>query len=90
MFFLDAGFRVLKHLKDATNDLDGFPLVFPWTTTDTHLVFLKNSVDFYNEYVETFKGTKVQVTPGSIHEFFQKNREKLMDEKLVLIMAKYK
>jgi len=88
--FFDDDFNITYHATSLVNDLDGFELIVPWTYANGHLIFRMNSIDFYNKYIKKFSGQKIQLEAGSVHEFFQTNKEKFLEEKWVLIKVKVK
>jgi len=88
--FFDQDFNITYHASSLVNDIDGFDLVVPWTYADNHLIYRMNSIDFYNNYVKTYNGKSVKQEPGSIHEFYQTNKSKFLEEKWVLIKLRVK
>jgi len=49
-----------------------------------------NSRKFYNDYAVSFQGKNVEVKSGNVQDFFEKNREKLKEELVVLVVLKVK
>lgn len=45
---------------------------------------------FFNEYVKTFQGQKVDAKNSKLHRFFDEKKEALKEEKLVLVRIKLK
>jgi hypothetical protein len=71
---------------DPINDLDEMIIGgVPWTYNGNKIYIIVNSVNFYNTYVKKFSGNKVEIKPGNVHDFFQKNQEKLKDDQTVLV-----
>ena len=64
--------------------------MFPWTGKDDHLIFRYNSSDFLNDYVDLYGDKKVKIMKGSIHEFFQMNKQRLKEDTWVLVKLKIK
>lgn len=60
----------------------------PWTSTNDKILILVNSINFYNNYVETFSGKKITLEPNNVHGFFEANKEKLREDKTVLVLLK--
>jgi len=88
---LDSDFGVIGVGNKFINDLDGMPFGrSPWTYGRDSIVFLVHSMSFYNDYVKTFAGQKVKVEPGNVHDFFQKNKTLLQDDKWVLAKLRVK
>jgi hypothetical protein len=77
--------KLKYHTINPKNDFDGMIMGIPWTFHENRIYVILNSVSFYNKYIELYAGQKISVTPGSIHEFFQKNKEKLKDDQTVLV-----
>jgi len=88
--FLDSEFDITTQKANLQNDLDGMPYIFPWTATGDNLVFRFSSIDFYNKYLEVYKGKSVEIKKGNIHDFFQLNKNNLREEKWVLVKLKIK
>ncbi|WP_143959641.1 6-bladed beta-propeller [Litoribacter populi] len=87
----DKEFNKLFQGKNLENDLDGMPLHgVPWTFTEDEIILIINSTQFYNQYIETYKGKKVQLNAGNIHTFFQENKKRLPDEQQVMVSLKLK
>ncbi|MBS9525523.1 6-bladed beta-propeller [Litoribacter alkaliphilus] len=84
--FLDDDYQVLSQVKEWENDIDGMKIYnYHWAFTEDEVIYQLNSRKFYQDYTETFNGKKVEVRPGNVHDFFEKNKEKLMEEKIVLV-----
>jgi hypothetical protein len=81
----DRDLKLKYQSINPKNDFDGMVMGIPWTFHENRIYVILNSVSFYNKYIELYSGQKVSVTPGSIHEFFQKNQEKLKDDQTVLV-----
>lgn len=89
--FMDQDFSLLAQYQNLENDLDGFDLKsFPWASNEHEIFYLIRSVKFYNAYVETFSNQKVKIVPDTIHDFFQRNKEKLVDDNWMIIRLKVK
>ncbi|ERM84043.1 hypothetical protein P872_00615 [Rhodonellum psychrophilum GCM71 = DSM 17998] len=89
--FLDQDFSLLAQYQNLENDLDGFDLKsFPWASNEQEIFYLMRSVKFYNAYVEIFANQKVKIFPNTIHDFFQRNKEKLVDDNWMIIRLKAK
>ncbi len=89
--FLDKEFNPTAIIDQFENDLDGSLIKMrTWTQTADQIVYQINSRQFFNDYVETFNDQEVEIKPGNIHDFFSKNREKLKEEKHVLVFLKMK
>jgi len=81
-------FNLKYQTVNPKNDFDGMIMGVPWTYHEDKIYVILNSVSFYNRYIELYAGQKITVTPGSIHEFFQLNQEKLKDDQTVLVSLK--
>lgn len=81
----DREFNLKHQTVNPKNDFDGMIMGVPWTYHEDKIYVILNSVSFYNRYIELYAGQKISVTPGSIHEFFQNNLEKLKDDQTVLV-----
>ncbi|MFN3998722.1 6-bladed beta-propeller [Algoriphagus sp.] len=81
----DRDLKLRYQSINPKNDFDGMVMGIPWTFHDNKIYVILNSVSFYNKYIELYAGQKISITPGSIHEFFQKNKEKLKDDQTVLV-----
>jgi hypothetical protein len=89
--FLDNNFDVIYHVDELENDFDGMKLkLWSWAYSENEIVYALDSKQFYNDYVETFNDKKVTVKKGDIHDFFRNNKEKLKEEKYVLVVMKVK
>jgi hypothetical protein len=86
--FMNNDFSINYQGYNLENDIDGMNYRFPWTATDNQLIFRFNSREFYNRYIETFTGMNVRIDKGNIHDFFQKNKENLKEDKWVLVKLK--
>ena len=87
----DRGMNLLYQCIDPKNDLDGMTLGgVPWTYHDDKVYIIVNSTTFYNQYIQKFSGQNVEIKPGNVHEFFQKNQEKLKDDQTVLVSLELK
>lgn len=89
--FLDNDHSVISIVKEWENDMDGM-IVYNalWAFTKKEVIYHLNSRTFYRDYVKTFSGKQVKINPGNVHDFFDRNKEKLKDEKLVLVVLKVK
>jgi hypothetical protein len=88
---LDRDFKVLYQIFDPINDLDQMLIGgVPWTYHKDKVYFIVNSVNFYNTYVSIFSGKQVEIKSGNVHDFFQKNKEKLKNDKTVLVSLQLK
>ena len=89
--FLNTNFEPQAIIDEFENDLDGSLIQLrTWTQTSDQIVYQINSSKFFNDYVETFNDQEVEIIPGNIHDFFSKNKQKLMGEKHVLVFLKVK
>jgi hypothetical protein len=89
--FLDRDFNVVYQSDQMVNDLDEMPIKgIPWTSTSERTVILMNSINFYNTYNNTFSGKTIKIKNNNIHYFFDVNKEKLKEDKTVLILLKLK
>ncbi|MCH6234166.1 6-bladed beta-propeller [Cognataquiflexum rubidum] len=89
--FLDNNFDIIYHVDELENDFDGMKLkMWSWAYSENEIVYALDSKQFYNDYVETFNDKKVTVKKGDIHDFFRNNKEKLKEEKYVLVVMKVK
>ncbi|MCL6259960.1 6-bladed beta-propeller [Aquiflexum sp. TKW24L] len=89
--FLDENFDVIYHVDELENDFDGMKIYMrSWAYSEIEIIYQIDSKQFYSDYVETFMGTKVTVKKGGIHDFFKSNKEKLEEEKYVLVVMKVK
>jgi len=88
---MDDNLNIIKQYYYLTNDLDGMGLPPNiWTSASGEIIMRMGSTDFYNNYIKSFSGKTIKVTPGSVHEFFQNHKEKLKDDQHVLIALKLK
>lgn len=91
MILLDDQFNVIFQANKFANDLDGMKIRgIPWTFSEDEVIFQISSNNFYNDYIEKFKGQKISITSGSVHDFFDQNKEKLLDDQRVLVAMKVK
>lgn len=91
LVFMNKDFEVIFQSKGLENDLDQMLIRgIPWTYDEDKLIFLINSVYFYNDYIKTFSGKKVIVKPDNVHDFFEKNQNLLKEDRYVLISLKVK
>ncbi|WP_339758940.1 6-bladed beta-propeller [Algoriphagus aquimarinus] len=89
--FADKKFTSIDIIQDWENDLDGMKLrQLSWTKSEDEIIYSLDSKAFFNDYKEAFNGMSVESQPGDIHEFFEKNRKKLQEEKIVLVSYKLK
>lgn len=88
--FMNHDFDVINQWKNLENDIDGMSYVFPWTGNEDYLVFRFHSSEFFNNYIELYKGNKVEIKKGNIHSFFQKNKQRLKEDTWVLVKLKIK
>jgi hypothetical protein len=89
--FMDDNFNIIKIFKGFTNDLDGMHIRnIPWTYTEEKIFYRMRSTDFYNDYIKSFQGSRVEIKEGNVHDFFQKNKEDLKDDKYVMVGLKLK
>lgn len=89
--FMDKNFESIDIIEEWENDFDGMKLrKLTWTKSADEIISRLDSKMFYNDYVAAFNGKSVEIKPGNIHEFFEKNREKLKEEKIVLVSYKLK
>lgn len=89
--FMDKNFSSIDIIQDWENDLDGMKLrQLSWTKSDNEIIYQLDSRTFFNDYTAAFNGKTVEIKSGNVHEFFAKNREKLQEEKIVLVSYKLK
>ncbi|MEB2779568.1 6-bladed beta-propeller [Algoriphagus sp. C2-6-M1] len=89
--FMDKNFESMDIIQEWKNDLDGMKLrQLSWTKSNDEIIYQLDSRTFFNDYVEAFNGKTVEPKSGGIHEFFAKNKEKLQEEKIVLVSYKLK
>ena len=83
---LDRNMNVFYQCIDPKNDLDEMTIGgVPWTYHENKIYFIVNSNTFYNQYIQKFSGQNVEIKPGNVHDFFQKNQEKLKDDQTVMV-----
>lgn len=88
---LDQNFQPIEQFVDLKNDIDDIEFVkYPWSFSDYELVFSVSTIDFYNDYVSTFKNKKVNVNDKNVHGFFNKHKERLIEDNQMLIKLKVK
>lgn len=88
---LDRNFKVSHQSINPVNDLDQMNIGgVPWTFNKDNVYFIVNSIGFYNTYLSKFSGKQVDIKSGNVHDFFQKNKEKLKNDKTVLVSLKLK
>ncbi|MCE7057466.1 6-bladed beta-propeller [Algoriphagus sp. AGSA1] len=86
---LDREFNIVSQISNFENDIDEMRIRnIPWTFDKECIVFSINSIDFYNDYVKKFTGKQVEIETGNIHDFFQANKEELMNDQTVLVSLK--
>ncbi|WP_192347371.1 6-bladed beta-propeller [Algoriphagus sp. Y33] len=86
---LDKEFNILSQVSGFENDIDEMRIRnIPWTYYNDQVIYSINSIDFYNDYANKFAGEKVEIEPDNIHDFFQKNKEELMNDQTVLVSLK--
>lgn len=90
VLIMDEDLNIIKQWKNLKNDIDGINLSFPWTSTSEDMIFLKQSSGIYNDYLATYAGKKVVIEKHSIHDFFDRHKERLKEDKWVIVKAKYK
>jgi len=89
--FLNTNLKPRAIIYEFENNLDGSLIhQITWTQTSDQIVYQINSREFFNDYVDTFKEQKVEIILGNIHDFFSKNKQKLMGEKQALVFLKVK
>jgi len=89
--FMDKNFESMDIIKVWENDLDGMKLrKLTWTKSADELIYQLDSRTFFNDYVAAFNGKSVAIKSGNVHEFFEKNKAKLQEEKMVLVSYKLK
>jgi hypothetical protein len=89
--FLNTNLEPQAIIEEFENDLDGSLIQLrTWTQTSDQIVYQINSRKFFNDYTETFNDQEVEIIPGNIHDFFSKNKQKLREEKHVLVFLKVK
>lgn len=81
----DKEYKQVFQGRDLMNDLDGMFLQgIPWSFSGNGILLLINSNLFYNNYLETFSGKKVN-SEQDLHHFFQEKKERLKEDQLVLV-----
>lgn len=89
--FLNDEYEIIYHVNELENDFDGMKIYLrSWVYSENEIIYQMESKQFYNDYVETFNEKKVTLKNGDVHDFFRKNKEKLKDEKHVLVLQKVK
>lgn len=89
--FMDKSFEFLDVINEWENDLDQMKLNYlSWAKAEDEIICQKSSIGFFNDYKAAFNGKSVVSKPGDVHHFFEENREKLQEEKIVLISLKLK
>jgi hypothetical protein len=89
--FLDDDFEIIYHVNELENDFDGMKVYLrSWAYSENEVIYQMESRQFFNDYVETFNEKAVTVKKGDVHDFFRVNKEKLKDEKYVLVLLKVK
>lgn len=90
-FILDDNFDVVFQAKNLENDLDGMKIRnVPWTFSDQKVIFMINSMDFYNDFVESEQIIKNEYPNSSVHKFVQENASQLLEDKTVLVFLTIK
>lgn len=88
---LDSNLQVKKIVAGIENDIDEMPLKQrTWTYYENFIIYQLDSRTFFNDYVTTFQGQKVDLINSKVHKFFDINKEKLKEEKTVLVKLKLK
>ncbi|MFN3802679.1 6-bladed beta-propeller [Belliella pelovolcani] len=88
---LDFDLNIKKVISGIENDIDKFPLrQNSWTYHDEWIIYQMDSRTFFNDYVKTFQGQKVDAKNSKLHRFFDIKKEALKEEKLVLVKMKLK
>ncbi|WP_186756028.1 6-bladed beta-propeller [Echinicola salinicaeni] len=90
LIFLNEQLELTDQTVNPTNDFNEIKLKFPWTLSENAIFYLKNSISFYNEYLEAYSGKEVQIREGNVHDFFSKNKEGLKDEGWILVKLRLK
>lgn len=93
--FFKRDFSELLVVDELINDYDGFQGNFsPVFQQDSHLVQIKASTRFYNEYIKSFQGKKIDRSflsdSTSVHGFFSTYKEKLTKDNYVIMRSKIK
>ncbi|GAB2624965.1 6-bladed beta-propeller [Belliella aquatica] len=79
-------FELLYHGYDLDNDIDGMQLDgVPWSYSENSIILIINSNQFYNAYIKCFGGKSVKRVKGNVHDFFQKNLERLKEDQYVMV-----
>jgi len=91
LIFLNTSHKPPAIIDEFENDLDG-SLIHQRTLTQTsdQIVYQINSNEFFNDYLETLNDQEVEIIPRKTHDFFSKNKQKLIEEKQVLVFLKVK
>jgi hypothetical protein len=89
--FLDNNFDIIYHVNELENDLDGMKIpMWPWAYSENEVIYYLDSKRFQDNYLETFNKKRITHKIGNIHDFFRINKEKLKEEKHVLVVMKVK
>lgn len=89
--FMDKNFESIDIIEEWENDFDRMKLrKLTWTKSADEIISRLDSKMFYNDYVAAFNGKSVEIKSGNVHEFFAKNRDRLQEEKMVLVSYKLK
>ncbi|KPQ13796.1 MAG: hypothetical protein HLUCCX10_11995 [Algoriphagus marincola HL-49] len=77
-------------ISEPENDMIPITLNSPWTTDGERIYYILNSIDFYNQYAKHFAEQNVSIEDGNIHDFFQKNKNQLIEDRTLLISFQVK
>lgn len=84
-------FKMMYQGYNLKNDIDGMRLdAVPWSFFENSVIFMINSNQFYNAYIESFEGKSVRQVNGSIHDFFQRNMKRLKEDQYVMVTLNMK
>lgn len=89
--FLDEKLNIELQTSEFKNDIDGMQFKgSPRTYGDNELIYATQSLTFFNDYTGQFEN-KDDINKGKgIHEFVEKNKLGLLEEKYVLTILKLK
>jgi len=69
-------------MNEFESDIDGSLIrMRVWNQTSSQIVYRIDSIQFFNDYVETLSDLQVEISEGNIHDLFAKNSGKLKEEK---------
>jgi hypothetical protein len=87
--WLDNNFKVIQQAKSFNNDLDLMKIrTIPWSYDEEYVVFMTRSIDLYNDFKERENEIRTNYPSSQIISFYEKYKEKLQDDKTVLVKLK--